>query len=204
MTDEPQKSKRGGSRPGAGRKKKGAVPASAVAGVDLRVALAAPAPTEIDSVVFPHIQAALDTLYREMIAGQSDSVRVVAANEILDRGWGKPTVEAGGDLMLPFFGSPAARMQPGEIRSSCRKLTYLAVEVLAKIAQNSQSESARITAARSLLSRGLGAVAPALIPKGEDLRSSGKKEQLQQAAEAAAAGHFAPCAPPSAEFGTKH
>jgi hypothetical protein len=179
----PIKLRHGGVRPGAGRKKKGAAAPSAVAGVDLRVALAAPAPSEVEPVASVHAQTALEALYKELIGGQSEAARVAAANEILDRGWGKPTVESGGDLTLPFFGTAPARQLPSEIRAACRKLTQLAVEALVKIATNGVSESARVSAARSLLNRGLGAVAPARVPEDMGLRQLGKKAEQERAAQ---------------------
>lgn len=180
MTDRP---KHGGARRGAGRKKKGAVSPSAVADLDLRAALAASAPGEVEPVAAQHAQAAVEALYKELIAGLSEAARVAAANEILDRGWGKPTVESGGDLVLPFFGTAPARPLPSEIRSQCRRLTELAIQALVKIAANGQSESARVSAARSLLNRGLGAVAPARVPEDAGLRELGKKAEADRAAK---------------------
>lgn len=177
------KGRHGGARTGAGRKKKGATSPSALGALDLRAALATPAPGEVEPVAGLHATVALEALYKQLVAGQSDAARVMAANEILDRGWGKPTVESGGDLLLPFFGTAPARALPSEIRDACRKLTELAIQALVKIATSGVSESARVSAARSLLNRGLGAVAPARVPESEALRNLGKKAEAQRAAE---------------------
>lgn len=174
---------RGGARKGAGRKPKGATQASAIGPVELRAALATPAPGEVEPVAAAYADLALEALYAEMIGGQSEAARVAAANEVLDRGWGKPTVESGGDLMLPLFGSRPARDTPKEIRESCRRLTNVAIEVLKRIAQSGSSESAKVSAAKSLLSRGLGAVGPAQVPKDDGLRNLGKKAEADRAAK---------------------
>lgn len=180
MADHPG---HGGARPGAGRKKKGASSPSAIAPLDLRKALAEPAPAEVETVASKHARIAVEALYTELVAGVSDAARVAAANEILDRGWGKPTVESGGDLTLPFFGTAPARELPSEIRGMCRHLTELAVQTLYKIATGSVSESARVSAAKSLLSRGLGAVAPARVPEDAGLRNLGKKAEAERSAK---------------------
>jgi hypothetical protein len=173
----------GGARPGAGRKKKGAVSTSAIAPLDLRAALAAAAPAEVEPLAAQHATVAVEALFKELVAGLSEAARVAAANEILDRGWGKPTVESGGDLTLPFFGTAPARELPSEIRSQCRRLTELAVQALLKIATSGTSESARVSAARSLLNRGLGAVAPARVPEDAGLRNLGKKAEAERIAK---------------------
>lgn len=180
MADHPR---HGGARPGAGRKKKGAASTSGIAPLDLRAALAASPPAEVEPVASKHARVAVEALYTELVAGLSDAARVAAANEILDRGWGKPTVESGGDLTLPFFGTAPARELPSEIRALCRNLTELAVQTLLKIATSSSSESARVTAARSLLNRGLGAVAPARVPEDAGLRNLGKKAEAERVAK---------------------
>lgn len=175
--------KHGGARPGAGRKRKGTTSPSAVTELDLRAAMATPAPDEVEPVASKYADAAVETLFKELIAGQSDAARVAAANEILDRGWGKPTVDSGGDLLLPLFGTAPARALPSDIRTRCRRLTSLAIETLHKIATSSTSESARVSAARSLLSRGLGAVAPARVPDDQALRNLGKKAEAERLAK---------------------
>lgn len=200
MTAEGAKSRRGGRRPGAGRKPKGHVPPAKVAGLDLTSALEAPAPGEIESVAQRHARSAIAALSKLLIHGASEAARINAANTILDRGYGKPSVEAGGDPMLPFFGPAPDKPVPAtvEIREEARKYANLAIEVLHKIADGGQSESARATAAKSLLDRGLGTVAPAKLPDSFGNRPLGKKEEAQHAARNAATGRYATPTPPRA------
>ena len=188
------KSRRGGKRPGAGRKKKGAVASSSVAGLDLAAALAAPVPDEIDGIAQVHARTAIAALVKQLTFGASESAKVSAANAILDRGYGKPAVEIGGDAaMLPFMGAPALAVSiSSEIRAEARRYATLAIEVLRKISDSGASESARVSAAKSLLDRGLGTVASARMPEELDAGPQlGKKEQRQRAAEAAATGKYA-------------
>lgn len=189
------KSRRGGKRLGAGRKKKGHVAPSALAGIDLKAALDLPPPTEIESAAQRHARAALDALVKQLISGASESAKVNAANAILDRGYGKPSVEIGGESFLPFLSAPS-KVVSTEIRTEARKFANLAIAVLEKIATNGQSESARVMAAKSLWDRGLGTVAPAKIPDGPMRRPAGKKEEAQAAAERAASGRYATPPPP--------
>ena len=88
------KSKRGGARPGAGRKK--GVPNKATADVK-----AAAQKFTVD---------ALDTLASIMKASESDAARVAAAKELLDRGHGKSpqaiTGEGGGPVALAVSWQP--------------------------------------------------------------------------------------------------
>ena len=188
------KSRRGGKRPGAGRKKKGAVASSSVAGLDLAAALAAPVPDEIDGIAQVHARTAIAALVKQLTFGASESAKVSAANAILDRGYGKPAVEIGGDAaMLPFMAAPALAVSiSSEIRAEARRYATLAIEVLRKISDSGASESARVSAAKSLLDRGLGTVASARMPEELDAGPQlGKKEQRQRAAEAAATGKYA-------------
>src|SRR5262245_54165186 len=92
---------------------------------------------------------------------------VAAGNAILDRGYGKPAVEIGGDAaMLPFMAAPALAVSiSSEIRAEARRYATLAIEVLRKISDSGASESARVSAAKSLLDRGLGTVASARMPE---------------------------------------
>ena len=196
------KSARGGKRAGAGRPKKGQTSPTSIAPVDLAAALQTAPPDEIDAVAKHHARSAIDTLVKQITFGASETARVSAANALLDRGYGKPTVEVGGDAMLPFFGT--APVQPTtsvatDIREEARKYARLAIEVLHRIATGGKIESARVQAAKSLLDRGLGTVAAARMLN--DLfdakpQSVGKKEATQQAAEAASTGRYAPRAPP--------
>lgn len=203
MVEQPQpKSNRGGKRPGAGRKPKGQKPPTAVAGVDLAAALASPPPDEIESVAKRHARSAIDALVKQITFGASESAKVAAANAILDRGYGKPTVEAGGDAMLPFLGTAPVVATPSigtQVREEARKFAHLAVEVLHRVATSGGSESARVQAAKALLDRGLGTVAAARMLS--DLfdtkpQSIGKKEATQHAAKAAGTGRYAPRTPP--------
>jgi hypothetical protein len=191
-------SRRGGKRPGAGRKRKGHVAPTTVMALDLTSALAAPAPDEIETVAQRHAKTAIAALFKQLCYGQSESAKVAAANAILDRGFGKPAVDIGGDAMLPlpFAATPAPPTLASEIRTEARKYANLAVEVLKKIADGGQSESARVSASKSLLDRGLGTVAAARMPDEFNQAPIGKKEQAVRAAEVAASGRYATPAPP--------
>jgi hypothetical protein len=201
-SDKPVKSRRGGARPGAGRKKKGAVVKTALGGIDVAAALAAPVPDDITSVAQAHWVLALDALVKQCMHGASDSAKVVAANEILDRGYGKPAVDVGGDMMLPFMEKPVVGADVSQLlRGEARKFANLAIEVLRRVADGSESESARNSASKSLLLRGVGSVAPAKLPEGlSEPQRIGKREELQRAAAAAANGRYAVPAPPSARL----
>ncbi len=193
------KSARGGKRPGAGRKRKGHTSPSVVAGLNLASALASPPPEEIDGVAQRHARTAIDALVRLLTFGASEAAKIAAAKEILDRGYGKPAVDIGGDAaMLPFMMAPPAQSASlaGEIRAEARKYANLAVEVLRKIAADGQSESACASASKALLDRGLGTVGKARMPEEQRDRPLGKKEEASRAAEAAATGRYATPAPP--------
>ena len=77
-------SKRGGARPGAGRKP--GVPNKATA--------------ELKDLAREYTTSALETLANIMVDGESEAARVSAANAILDRGYGKPsqTIDAGENI----------------------------------------------------------------------------------------------------------
>ena len=85
-----------------------------------------------------------------------------------------------------------------EVRTEARKYANLAIEVLRKIADAGVSESARVTAAKSMLDRGLGTVAAARMPEEKRDQPLGKKEQAARAATAAATGRYATPPPPRA------
>lgn len=199
-TPEKPKSRRGGARPGAGRKKKGAVVKSGLGSIDVAAALAAPVPEDITTVAQAHWALALSTLVKQCMHGASDSAKVVAANEILDRGYGKPAVDIGGDPMLPFMAKPEPATDVSQaLRTEARKYANLAIEVLRRVADVAESESARNAASKSLLLRGLGSVAPAKLPENLGApRAVGKREELQRAAAAAASGRYAVPAAPGA------
>ena len=193
-------SRRGGARPGAGRKKKGLSQPTSLSELELKALLAEPAPDEIDGLAQKHSSLAIETLSRLLVYGASESAKITAAKEILDRGYGKPAVEIGGDaalLMLPFMQAPAlAQTTSAEVRTQARKYAAVAVAVLRKIAQDGQSETARAGASKALLDRGLGTVGKARMPDEQRDRPLGKKEEAARAAEAAATGVFATPAPP--------
>lgn len=189
---EAPKSRRGGARPGAGRKAK-------VRALNVVAALTTPPPDEIDGVAQRHAGTAIDSLVKLLMHGGSESAKIAAAKEILDRGYGKPAVEIGGDAaMLPFMTAPLS-LQPSisaDIRAAARKYANLAVEVLRKIAMDGASESAIANASKALLDRGLGTVGKARMPDEQRDRPLGKKEEAKNAAEAAATGIYATPAPP--------
>lgn len=202
MTEQVPRSGRGGKRAGAGRKPKGHVAPSRVAGLDLKSALDAPIPEEIESVAQRHAKVALDALVKILTFGASESAKISAANAVLDRGYGKPSVDAGGDPMLPFFGVAPEKKPPAvEVREEARKYARLAIEVLKSVADAGQSENARTAAAKSLLDRGIGTVAPAKLPTEVGDRPIGKKEEAAYAARSAATGRYATPAPPRALTG---
>lgn len=199
------KSGRGGRRPGAGRKPKNYVRTSTLSDLSRVRALATPPPDEIDGVAQRHAREVVEALVNVLIRGASEAARIAAAKEILDRGYGKPAVEIGGDAaMLPFMMAPAASAVQtasltAEIRAEARKYANLAIEVLRKVALDGESETAVVAAGRALLDRGLGTVGKARMPDEQRDRPLGKKEQAAQAAEAAATGVYATPAPPRAQ-----
>lgn len=202
----PEKSRRGGKRPGAGRKKKDHQAASQVTGVDLAAALAAPVPDAIETAAQEHVRTSVARLVKQMQFGASDAARVNAANAILDRGYGKPSFDAGGlSSQMQLFGLGISASLATEIRDEARKYANLAIAVLNKIGENSVSEAARVSANKSMLDRGLGTVAIARVPDGLVPNKAkpadkplGKKEEAARAAEDAAAGRYATPAPPRA------
>lgn len=202
---ERPKSGRGGKRIGAGRKRKVDIPAVMVAGIDLVRALATPPPDEIDAVAQTEARDSISALATQLLHGTSEAAKISAAVEILDRGYGKPAVEIGGDaaMMLPFMTAPAAVAvtTTADIRTEARKYAVLAIEVLKKIRDNGASEGARVSAGKALLSRGLGTVGKARMPDEQREQPLGKKEQASRAAKAAATGLYATPPPPRAVSG---
>lgn len=185
-------SRRGGARPGAGRPKK---PRK----LNIVSALAARPPDEIDGVAQAHAKTALESLCKLLMHGGSETAKIAAAKEILDRGYGKPAVEIGGDAaMLPFMMAPSPHMPSlgSEIRTEARKYANLAIETLRKIASDGASETAIASASKALLDRGLGTVGKARMPDEQRERPLGKKEEAQRAAEAANTGRYATPKPP--------
>lgn len=195
----PVKAKRGGARPGAGRKAKGHKSSSALPEIDLAAALAAAAPDDIESLAQGHARDAIASLVKQLSFGKSETAKVNAANAILDRGYGKPSVDVGGLAQMSLFGGirPAA-VVGDEVRIEARKFATLAIEVLRSIATRGETEGARVSAARSLLDRGVGTVHVARVPEGLQPKLLGKKEEAAVAARNAAAGRYAPPPPPGA------
>jgi len=192
---------RGGKRAGAGRKKKLRA-ATVIDDADLRLLVAEAAPDHVETAAQRHARTAIGALVKKMIGGVSEAARVAAANAILDRGYGKPTVEVGGDAFLPFASAPTAVTISPEMRNEARKYAMLAIEVLRRVAEFGQSDAAVVTASKSILDRALGAVGPAKVPEELGRATLGKREQAAEDAREAATGIFAPPAPPDEE--TKH
>jgi hypothetical protein len=74
----------GGARRGAGRKAKNAGP---IPDADLRAALAAPPPDDIEEVAGQHAAMALGALVKILIHGENETAAVGAANTIFDGGY---------------------------------------------------------------------------------------------------------------------
>ncbi|MFU1717852.1 hypothetical protein ACM392_20595, partial [Bacillus amyloliquefaciens] len=142
-------------------------------------------------------RGAISSLVKQLCHGKSETSKVNAANAILDRGYGKPSVDIGGLAQLSLFGGirPAA-VVGDEIRVEARKYANLAIEVLGAIATRGETESARVSASKSLLDRGVGTVQTARVPEGLQPKALGKKEEQAIAARNAAAGKYAPPAAP--------
>jgi hypothetical protein len=183
LDESPQKPW-GGKRAGAGRKPRNA---AALTDIDLAAVLDEPSPVDIRSLAQRHVSLAIGALVKQLKFGESDTATIAAANEILDRGYGKPAVDVGGVEQLPLFGGVSLKPISTEIRDEARKYAPLAIERLRKVADGSRSETARVSASRSLLARGLGLVAPAKIDL-ETPRALGKKEQATLDAATIAAG----------------
>jgi hypothetical protein len=189
------------SRTASPRRKAAAEP-SATYDLSRLAALAAPPPDEIDGIAGTHATIAIRSLVSLLLGPASEAVKITAAKTILDRGYGRPTVEIGGDAaMLPFMMAPApASFQSvsliAEIRAEARKYAALAVVVLREIAESGSSGSAKASASKALLDRGLGTVGKARMPDEQRERPLGKKEEAARAAEAAASGLYAPRQPP--------
>lgn len=204
MTDAPPlapaKSGRGGKRSGAGRKPKEQKPASALPDIDLAAALEAPPPDDIESVASSKAKKAIGSLVKVLLYGKSEQAKVNACNKILDRGYGKPSNDAGGFVQFSMFpvGVNIDVALANDIRTEARKYANLAIDTLEAIADRGQVEGARVSAAGSLIDRGVGTVATAKMPDGVASKPIGKKEEAQQAARNAAAGIYAtPPAPRS-------
>lgn len=195
-----RRSLRGGARPGAGRPKKGHSRSLRLNALDLRAAIDAPPPDEVDTVAQRHARRNIDNLVKLLLYGESESAQIAAAKGILDRGYGKPAVEIGGDAaMLPFMLPPDGGHAPtvsAEVRAEARRYANLALIVLQKIADDGRSESARAAANLAMLDRSIGTVGKAKMPDEQREQPIGKKEQAQRAAQVAATGRYATPPPP--------
>lgn len=194
----PAKSGRGGKRANAGRKPKPKGGPSALPEIEVEAALAAPVPDEIESVASVRAKGAIAALVRVIQFGKNEQAKVNACNKILDRGYGKPSIDAGGFGQLSMFpiGVNINVALANEIRDYARGFAMLAIETLEAIAARGQVEGARVSAANSLIDRGIGTVATAKVPEGAAPKPLGKKEEAAAAARNAAAGKFATPAPP--------
>jgi hypothetical protein len=74
------KSRRGGARKGAGRKRKGYVPPK-VTGLDLAEAMATPPPDEIDGVAQSDIGESVGALVKLLLYGESETAQIGAARK---------------------------------------------------------------------------------------------------------------------------
>lgn len=138
-------------------------------------------PEEIAPLAQLHARDALDALVGQLRAGVSEASTVAAANALLDRAYGKPVIDVGGTGFLPFFGRAPERNANFALRDLAKRYAPLAIERLVTIAISGTSESAKVSAARSLIDRGHGIASPARI----DLDSPqpvGKREQAILAA----------------------
>lgn len=193
--------KHGGRRDGAGRKRKVIDPTVVdKATVDLLVADVPP--DQVEQPAQRHARSAVLALVKKMLNAGSESARVTAANGILDRGYGKPTVEIGGDAptlfsVAPVISAGGLDAVSVEVRIEARKYAHLAIEVLARIAEFGRSETASVSAATSLLNRGCGTVGTAKLPEQLKETRLGKKETALVAAKLAATGRYATPSPPS-------
>ena len=89
------------------------------------------APTDIRSLARKYTEQAIETLVHVMRAPQAPpAARVLAANSLLDRGWGKAAQlvavdgeirPAGGQISMPFVGMRAARKSNLPKRSVSRR-----------------------------------------------------------------------------------
>lgn len=193
MSEPSKASKRRGKRPGAGRKPKGYRSTTALTDLDLKSAEAAElsTPAEIESAVRAHARSSIESLKNVMLHSDSEAARIAAAKALLDRAFGKPAVATGINMALPLFDQASVKSAPGQVIEDARKLAPLAITVLHKIAEGSARDSARVSASRALLDRGIGAVAVARLEAyRDDLNAIGKKEQANHAATAAACGKF--------------
>lgn len=195
-----KKSGRGGARLGAGRKSTKQKAPSALPDIDLAAALSAAVPDDIESVASSRAKKAIGSLVKVILHGKSEQAKVTACNKILDRGYGKPSVDAGGFAQMALFpvGVNIDVQLANEIRDEARKFANLAIDTLEAISERGQVEGARVSAAASLIDRGIGTVATAKVPEGIIPAKAvvGKKEQAAVDAKNAAQGKYASPPPP--------
>jgi len=184
------KTRRGGARTGAGRKPKGYVPPTQLADIDIRAALIGDAPDAIETEAQAKVRTSFESLITIIKAAKSEAAKVAACRTILDRGYGKPSVETGVDQSELFMGVAPTATISGEIRALARRFALLAIEVLHRVATAGASESARVAAAKVLLDRGLGTVGVARMPglAAPEKTQFGKKELAEPSAATAGAG----------------
>ena len=194
-SDAAPKPKHGGKRPGAGRKPAGYTSPTALTPLDRQAILARSPPQRIESAAQQYARTSIASLAKRLEFGSSDAARVAAANSILDRGYGRPAVDVGGDSVVMAEAEDLVVGIGAEIRTEARKFALLAIEVLRRISEFSTSESASVSASNALLARGLGIVAPAKLPD-EVTRSLGKREKARVDAREAAIGVFETPPPP--------
>ena len=89
---EIKENKRGGARPGAGRKR------------GVRDRATGEQRASLEELARTHTEAALAVLVKVATSGESETAIVSAANSILDRGYGRPrqAVEVGGNPENPL------------------------------------------------------------------------------------------------------
>ena len=190
------KPKRGGRRVGAGRKPASYRSPTSITPLDRQALLAEVPPKLIETAAQRHAHTSIASLVKKLEFGLSDAARISAANAILDRGFGRPSVDAGGFGELPLnYPISATATVSAEIRTEARKYALLAIEVLRRVSEFGSSETVSVAASCALLARGLGNVAPAKL-SDEFARSLGKREQAVEDAREAATGVFETPPPP--------
>lgn len=154
MNDAPKKSsKRGGARPGAGRKPqpRSDPPPLPTIAID---------PAELAR---ERARSALSALMEVVFKGKSDVARVRAANIVLDRAIGKPSSDGGHLFKIVEYSVSETDGDAVTFRSEARKHIDAIFIVLTWISQNSKNESARIAASSSLIERAHGTTQPPQI-----------------------------------------
>lgn len=147
MSDASKTGKRGGARPGAGRKPK----PRAEAPIPPIIALD---PFELAR---ERAKAALGALLEVVMRGKSDVARVRAANLVLDRAIGKPTGDGSHLFKIVEFDTSDSSGDPATFRAEARKHVDAIFAVLSWISLHSKNEGARIAASASLIERAHGA-----------------------------------------------